>query len=160
MATWCEELTYLKRPRCWERLRAGGEGDNRDEVVGWHHRLDGHGFGWTLGVGDGQGCLACCNSWGRKELDTTERLNWTEPIWVVQPNYSSSQKQRRLFPWSQRCRWREGRRETKKGWWGVGGQQPWRFQVWEVVHMPLLTLSCRGSLVRLIERPLWAKIRK
>ena len=43
-----------------------------DEMVGWHHRLDGHGFGWTLGVGDGQGGLVCCGSWGRKESDTTE----------------------------------------------------------------------------------------
>ena len=51
------------------------EGITDDEMVGWHHRLDGHGFGWTLGVGDGQGGLACCSSWGRKELDTTERLN-------------------------------------------------------------------------------------
>ena len=43
------------------------------EMVGWHHLLDGYGFGWTLGVGDGQGGLACCcGSWGRKELDTTE----------------------------------------------------------------------------------------
>ena len=42
-----------------------------DEVGGWYHRLTGHGFGWTLGVG-GQGGLACCVSWGRKELDTTE----------------------------------------------------------------------------------------
>ena len=48
-----------------------------DEMVGWHHQLDGHGFGWTPGVGDGQGGLACCGPWGRKELDTTERLNWT-----------------------------------------------------------------------------------
>ena len=46
-----------------------------DEMVGWHHRLDGHGFGWTLGVGDGQGGLACCGSWGRKQSDTPERLN-------------------------------------------------------------------------------------
>ena len=45
-------------------------------MVGWHHQLNGHGFGWTLGVGDGQGGLACCGSWGHKELDTTERLNW------------------------------------------------------------------------------------
>ena len=45
-----------------------------DEMAGWHHRLDGHGFGWTLRVGDGQGGLACCDSWGRKESDTTERL--------------------------------------------------------------------------------------
>ena len=58
-----------------ERLRAGGEGTTEDEMVGWHHRLTGPGFGWTPGVGDGQGGLACCSSWGRKELDTTERLN-------------------------------------------------------------------------------------
>ena len=44
----------------------------QDEMVGWHHRLNGHGFGWTLGVGDGQGGLACCDSWGHKESDTTE----------------------------------------------------------------------------------------
>jgi len=44
----------------------------------WHHRLDGHGFGWIPGVGDGQGGLACWDSWGWKELDTTERLDWTE----------------------------------------------------------------------------------
>ena len=49
------------------------------EMAGWHHWLYGHEFGWTLGVGDGQGGLACCDSWGRKESDTTERLNWTEP---------------------------------------------------------------------------------
>ena len=64
-----------KRPWCWERLRAGGEGTTEDEIVGWHHRLNGHGFGWTLGIGDGQGGLACCSSWGCKELDMTEQLN-------------------------------------------------------------------------------------
>ena len=46
-----------------------------DEMVGWHHRLDVHGFGWTPGVGDGQGGLVCCGSWGHKESDTTEQLN-------------------------------------------------------------------------------------
>ena len=55
------------------------KGMTEDEMVGWHHRLDGHGFGWTLGVGGGQGGLACCDSWGCKESDMTERLNWTEP---------------------------------------------------------------------------------
>ena len=50
----------------------------KDEMVGWHHRLNGHGFGWTLGVGDGQGGLAWCGSWGRKESDTTGRLHCTE----------------------------------------------------------------------------------
>ena len=43
-----------------------------DEMAGWHHQLNGHGFGWTPGVGDGQGGLACCGSWGHKESDTTE----------------------------------------------------------------------------------------
>ena len=51
------------------------KGMTEDEMAGWHHRLDGHEFGWTPGVGDGQGGLACCDSWGRKESDATERLN-------------------------------------------------------------------------------------
>ena len=46
-----------------------------DEMVGWHHQLDGHGSGWAPGVGDGQGGLACCGSWGRKESDMTEQLS-------------------------------------------------------------------------------------
>ena len=54
------------------------KGMTENEIVGWHHRLNGHGFGWTLGVGDGQGGLACCGSWGCKESDMTEWLNWTE----------------------------------------------------------------------------------
>ena len=52
--------------------------DNRVEMAGWHHQLDGHESEWTPGVGDGQGGLECCDSWGRKESDTTEQLNWTE----------------------------------------------------------------------------------
>ena len=59
------------------------KGTTEDEMVGWHHRLDGHEFGWTLGVGDGQRGLACCGSWGLKELDTTEWLNWTESPWRI-----------------------------------------------------------------------------
>ena len=54
------------------------KGMPEDEMDGWHHWLDGHESGWIPGVGDGQGGLACCDSWGRKESDTTERLNWTE----------------------------------------------------------------------------------
>ena len=83
LATWCKELTHWKSPWCWERLRAGGEGTTEDEMVGWHHWLDGHGFGLTPGVGDGQGGLACCGSWGHKESDTTEWLNWTEHIELI-----------------------------------------------------------------------------
>ena len=52
-------------------------------MAGWHHWLDGHEFEWTPGVGDGQGGLACCNLWDRKELDTTEWLNWTEQKLVI-----------------------------------------------------------------------------
>jgi len=52
-----------------------GKGMTGDEMVGWHHQLSGHGFGWTLGVGDGQEGLACCNSWGHKESNMTEQLN-------------------------------------------------------------------------------------
>ena len=51
------------------------QGTTEGETAGWHHRLDGHEFGRTLGVGDGQGGLVCCGSWGHKELDMTERLN-------------------------------------------------------------------------------------
>ena len=57
------------------------KGMTEDEMVGWHHQLNGHEFGWTPGVGDGHGGLACCGSWGHKESDTTERLNWTELNW-------------------------------------------------------------------------------
>ena len=64
-------------------LMLGGIGGRRrrtteDEMAGWLHWLDGHEFGWTPEVGDGQGGLTCCSSWGRKELDMTELLNWTE----------------------------------------------------------------------------------
>ena len=54
------------------------KGTTEDEMAGWHHRLDGHEFGYTRGVGDGQGGLVCCGSWGHKESDTTELLDWTE----------------------------------------------------------------------------------
>ena len=56
------------------------KGITEDEKAGWHHWFDWHESGWTPGVGDGQGGLVCCDSWGCKELDTTEWLNWTELI--------------------------------------------------------------------------------
>ena len=71
----------------WEDPDAGKDwrqeekGTTEDEMVGWHHQFNGHGFGWTPGVGDGQGGLACCGSWCCKESDTTERLNWTQLNW-------------------------------------------------------------------------------
>ena len=54
------------------------KGTTEDEMTGWHHWLDGRESQWTLGVGDGHGGLACCNSWGRQELDMTERLIWSD----------------------------------------------------------------------------------
>ena len=73
----------------WKASDAGKDwgqeekGTTEDEMAGWHHRLDGCEFEWTPGVGDGQGGLACCNSWGRKESDTTERLNWTWGVMCI-----------------------------------------------------------------------------
>ena len=58
-----------------------------DEMAGCHHLLNGREFEWTPGVGDGQGGLACCDSWGRKDSDTTERLNWTELNFVKTYTY-------------------------------------------------------------------------
>ena len=54
------------------------KGTTEDDMAGWRHWLDGHESEWTPGVGDGQGGLVCCDSWGHKESDTTEQLNWTE----------------------------------------------------------------------------------
>ena len=59
----------------WRQKEKGAAGD---ETAGWHHWLNGHEFGWTPGVGDGQGGLACCDSWGQEESDTTEQLHWTD----------------------------------------------------------------------------------
>ena len=58
------------------------KGTTEDEMAGWHHWLNAHEFGWSLGVGDEQGGLVCCDSWGRKESDTTERLDRTELNWM------------------------------------------------------------------------------
>ena len=73
-----------KDPDAGRDLGQKENGMTEDEMAGWHHQLDEHEFEWTLGVGDGQGRLACCDSWGCKESDTTEWLNWTDvcPWWV------------------------------------------------------------------------------
>ena len=71
LATSCKEATRWQRPWCWERLKVGGEGDDR----GWDHWMV-SATQWTWD--DGQGGLVCCSPWGCKESDTTERLNWTE----------------------------------------------------------------------------------
>ena len=62
----------------------GEKGKTEDEMAGWHHWLDGHESEWTPGVGDGQGGLACCDSWGRQESDMTEQLIWSDLIVCLQ----------------------------------------------------------------------------
>ena len=67
-----------KDPNAGKDWRREEKGTVEDEMVGWHHRLYGHEFEQALGIGDGQGSLACCSPWGHKELDTTEWLNWSK----------------------------------------------------------------------------------
>ena len=67
-----------KAPDAGKDWRQEEKGTTEGEMVGWHHRLNAHEFEQALGVGDGQGSLACCSSWGRKGSDMTEQLNWTE----------------------------------------------------------------------------------
>ena len=74
------------------------KGMTEDEMAGWHHWLDACESEWTPGVGDGQGGLACCDSWGRKESDTTERVNWTEQPSILQkwdPKHSKLNKMKK-----------------------------------------------------------------
>ena len=77
---WPPDASWLiwKDPNAGKDWGREEKGMTDEEMVGWHYQLEGHGFEWTPGVGDGQGGLVCCSSWGRKESDMTERLNWTE----------------------------------------------------------------------------------
>ena len=68
-----------KDPDDGKDWKQGEKGMTEDEIVGWHHRTDGHEFEQALGAGDGQRSLACCSPWSHKELDTTEQLNW----WLI-----------------------------------------------------------------------------
>ena len=78
------------------------KGATEDEMVGWHHRLNGHRFVWTLGVGDGQGGLACCDSWGRKESDVTEQLNWTDPKSIPEASRKRGKGPGKCMEWEKR----------------------------------------------------------
>ena len=79
-----ESWLIWKDPGVEEDWGQEEKGTTENEKVGWHHWHNGHGFGWTPGVGDGQRRLAGCSSRGCKELDTTEELNWTELNWIIQ----------------------------------------------------------------------------
>ena len=75
LATWCKELTHLKRPWCWERLKAGGEGDGRGKD-GWVASLTQWTWVWASSGSDVQGTLACCSPWAAKSR--TQLSDWTE----------------------------------------------------------------------------------
>ena len=75
------------------------KGTTEDEMAGWHHRLNGHEFEWTPGVGDGQGGLVCCDSWGRKESDTTEQLNWLTDHTFSLMLFSCCQRKEKVGSW-------------------------------------------------------------
>ena len=81
LVIWCKELTLWKRPWCWERLRAGGEGSNRGWEGWMTSLLNGHEFDQTPGDSEGQGRLSCCSPWVLKVSDTTEKLNHNNSIW-------------------------------------------------------------------------------
>ena len=79
---WLYDVEFLEFVKIRKDWRLEEKGMTEDEMVGWHHWLNGHEFEQAPGVGDGQGGLVCCSPWGHKELDTTERLNWTELLWT------------------------------------------------------------------------------
>ena len=81
-----------KDPDAGKDWRRKEKGLTEDETVGWHHRPKGHGFGWSPGVADGQGGLACCGSWSHKESDTNERLNWTDTSYQIHIWFLGSKK--------------------------------------------------------------------
>ena len=83
------------------------KGTTEDETAGWHHWLDGCESEWTPGVGDGQGSLVCCDSWGRKESDTTERLIWSDLIWLCDLRLPLASSLKTMFlelPWWPRAK--------------------------------------------------------
>ena len=77
LATSCDVLTHWKDSDAGTDWGQEEKGPTEDEMAGWHYWLNGREFRWTPGVGDGRGGLACCDSWGHKESEMTEQVNWT-----------------------------------------------------------------------------------
>ena len=84
-----------KDPDAGKDWRQEKKGMTEDEMVGWHHWLNGHEFEQSLGGGDGQGSLACCSPWGHKASDTTEQQNWTEMNFLLHPQCGQYIRQKR-----------------------------------------------------------------
>ena len=102
-----------KDPDAGKDWRREEKGTTEDEMVGWYHRVNGYELGWTLGAGDGQGSLVCCSPWGHKELDMTERLNWTKlksfpgcSVVKNPPVNSGNIKLHAFDLWVRKIRWR------------------------------------------------------
>ena len=133
-----------------------------DEMAGWHHRLDGRESEWIPEDGDGQEGLVCCDSWGRKESDTTERLNWTELNWTRPQRFTASSEKRtknltsscqHLSPFSLNldcsprkgdlCSGHRADHWKKSIWWGN-----WRYTQWKhwppSIRAPEACLSTHG----------------
>ena len=138
LATWCKELTHWKRPWCWERLKAGGEGE---ESIRWLDELTSSTqwiWIWTSSrAGDGQGSLASCSPWGCKEWDITERLklNWTEdptsfPFHLAYNRWSI-------------CTSKEGTKEVKNGEENEGR---WKKNIFIEKSKQMLVKSSRSIL--------------
>ena len=83
LATSCKSWLIGKDSDAGRNWGQEEKGTTEDEMAGWHHWLYGRELEWTPGDADGQGGLACCDSWGHKESDTTEWLNWTELNWII-----------------------------------------------------------------------------
>ena len=92
-----------KDPDAGKDWRQEEKGTTENAMAGWHHCLDGHESEWTLGVGDGLGGLACCDSWGGKESDMTEWLNWTELNWRKESSVSQISSMLRVCHCLSRC---------------------------------------------------------
>ena len=111
-----DEKNWLigKDPDAGKDWRQEEKGMTEDEMVRWHHQLNGHEPEWTLGIVDGQGGLACCSPWGRKESDMTEQLNWCDTetrIWVQVTSLGGD-------PWKHLWRNKEVREGGDESWWG------------------------------------------
>ena len=104
------------------------KGMTEDEMAGWHHLLNGRKFEWTPGVGDGQGGLACCNSWGHKESDTTEWLNWTE---------TKSYRRKKITKNRVEISQIESRKTKEK----INKTKCWLFEKFNKIDKPLPTLT-------------------
>ena len=100
-----DEKNWLiwKDPNAGKDWRQEEKGTIEDEMAEWHHRLNGHVFEWTPGVGDGQGGLACGSPWGRRESDTIEQLNWSESEGAHRRNLQLSNCTPVIYPRRNSC---------------------------------------------------------